>query len=137
MKKVGILSVKIPAILFAQGLYHEKSRGFSTQPVRNPSATRPNLVEKKSGHDFSYLVPFFAQKRSTALQLWIKILYWLYAARALALMRSMMLFTPIHTVKSVNTSTILPLSVNGASCRTERSFIRPLWTMYSTIWFTK
>ena len=41
---------------------------------------------------------------------------------------------PIHTVTSVNTSTTLPLSVNGDSWSTERSFIIPLCTIYSTIW---
>ena len=39
---------------------------------------------------------------------------------ALALILSMTRLTPSQTVKSVNTSTILPLSVNGASCNTDR-----------------
>ena len=60
-----------------------------------------------------------------------------YAATAFAFTRSIALRIPAHTDKSVNTSTMLPRSVKGASCNTDKSFIMPLWTMYSTIWFTK
>lgn len=57
----------------------------------------------------------------------------LYAASAFALTRSIALRIPIQTLRSVKTSTTLPIALNGASCKTERSFIMPLWTMYSTI----
>lgn len=60
-----------------------------------------------------------------------------HAAIALALILSITPLIPSQTDRSVNTSTTLPLSVKGASCRTDKSFIRPLRTMYSTIWFTK
>ena len=50
----------------------------------------------------------------------------LYAATAFALTWSMILRMPIQTLRSVKTSTMLPWSVKGASCRTERSFIMPL-----------
>lgn len=54
-------------------------------------------------------------------------------ATALALIRSMTLLIPAHKVRSANTSTILPWSVKGGSWRTDRSFMTPLWTIYSTI----
>ena len=60
-----------------------------------------------------------------------------HATAALALMASITFLMPIHTDKSEKTSTMLPWSVNGDSCSTDRSFIMPLWTMNSTIWFTK
>lgn len=44
-------------------------------------------------------------------------------AAALALIRSMTLFTLAQMDKSVNTSTMLPRSVKGGSCSTDRSFI--------------
>ncbi len=56
-----------------------------------------------------------------------------HAANAFALTCSIIFRMPIQTLKSVKISTTLPLSVNGASCKTERSFITPLWTIYSTI----
>lgn len=56
-----------------------------------------------------------------------------YAANAFALTCSITFRMPIHTDKSVKTSTMLPWSVNGGSCRTDRSFIIPLCTIYSTI----
>ena len=60
-----------------------------------------------------------------------------HAATAFAFTRSIACRIPAHTDKSVNTSTMLPRSVKGASCKTDKSFIMPLCTMYSTIWFTK
>ena len=57
----------------------------------------------------------------------------IYAATALAFTCSITLRMPIQTVRSVNTSTTLPLSVKGDSCNTDRSFINPLCTIYSTI----
>ena len=59
-----------------------------------------------------------------------------YAA-AFILMLSITLRILAHTERSVKISTTLPLSVNGASCSTDKSFIVPLWTIYSTIWLTK
>ena len=56
-----------------------------------------------------------------------------FYATAFELIFSIVFRIPIQTVRSVNTSTMLPWSVNGASCKTDRSFIMPLWTMYSTI----
>lgn len=49
-----------------------------------------------------------------------------HAATAFAFTRSIALRIPAHTDKSVNTSTMLPWSVNGASCKTDKSFIIPL-----------
>ena len=60
-----------------------------------------------------------------------------FYATAFALICSITFLIPIQTFKSVKISATLPLSVNGASCRTDISFINPLWTIYSTIWFTK
>ena len=54
-------------------------------------------------------------------------------ATALALTCSIILRIPAQMVKSAKTSTTLPLSVKGDSCKTEKSFINPLWTIYSTI----
>ena len=56
-----------------------------------------------------------------------------FYAAALALICSITLRIPLHTERSANTSTILPLSVNGASCRTDISFITPFRTIYSMI----
>ena len=49
-----------------------------------------------------------------------------HAATAFAFTRSIACRIPTHTDKSVNTSTMLPWSVNGASCKTDKSFIIPL-----------
>ena len=49
-----------------------------------------------------------------------------HAATAFAFTRSIACRIPAHTDKSVNTSTMLPWSVNGASCKTDKSFIIPL-----------
>ncbi len=55
-------------------------------------------------------------------------------ATAFALTRSMVLRMLAQRERPEKTSTTLPLSVKGGSWRTDRSFISPLWTMYSTIW---
>ena len=60
-----------------------------------------------------------------------------FYATALALILSITLLIPLHSVRSVNISTMLPWSVKGGSWRTDRSFIMPFWTIYSTIWLTK
>lgn len=41
---------------------------------------------------------------------------------------------PCHTDRKVKTSTMLPWSVKGDSCKTAMSFSRPFCTTYSTIW---
>ena len=48
-----------------------------------------------------------------------------FHAAALALIRSIMRLIPSQRERSVNISTMLPLSVNGASCKTDISFIIP------------
>ena len=51
----------------------------------------------------------------------------LYAASAFAFTRSMIFLMPNHTVTSVKTSTMLPRSVNGGSCKSDRSFTTPFF----------
>ena len=60
-----------------------------------------------------------------------------YATSAFAFTCSMAFIIPRQTDISVKISTTLPWSVKGDSCSTDKSFITPLWTMYSTIWLTK
>lgn len=60
------------------------------------------------------------------MKLWLFQYDFSYVAIAFALIRSMMTLIPNHTVRSVKTSAILPLSVNGASWSTDMSFIRLL-----------
>ena len=59
------------------------------------------------------------------------------AFTALALTCSMALLTPAQRFLSEKISTMPPRSVNGGPCNTDKSFIMPFWTIYSTIWLTK
>lgn len=56
-----------------------------------------------------------------------------FYATAFILILSITLRIFAHTERLVKISTILPLSVKGESCKTDKSFITPLWTIYSTI----
>ena len=79
------------------------------------------------------LKPIGLSKKAVAQKMFAQQLVIHFYAAALALMLSITFLIPIHTVISVNIFVILPLSVNGDSCKTEKSFIIPFWTMYSTI----
>ena len=123
----GVLCKPTCRLLPWSSALHIPEKSTARRPI-SCQLTSQSLLSPKGSSDGDTIVNHCAD----FLCGYLYIRVFSYAA-AFALILSIIFLMPSHTDKSENTSTTLPLSVNGASCSTDISFIIPLQTIYSTI----